>query len=415
MPELRLNAHAENRGQTSTVKTKALATILSTLFLASLGAAVDPVNPSQQQEKGDFEGFSGIKQSQGFDLPLFSALDTGQSTYNPGDYADLELEAEMNQDLAFEDAEWVVAIYNCGDTTCESPPEDDINGDGVLDSCQIEGDVREGKDDCVALTKESLGEGGFGLYTEGYEPSTEISYQIPDGAEAGRYAAEGYMWDTADSEFASDHPGTEFTVEEESSSPSPGGGDDDTDYSNPDPGTGDNDGSSDVASPDIRVQGGADVSVVDGNVRSEFTFRNYGGTQPDNWIVEMQVRPQGAGVLSFTSPSEKTCESERPENVHKEYRISEGDSQTITLTSNGLPETQGNEYSVYLLTRNECFGEDGNTPVEPFTGVRHVADVQVEEPDSIISEPGGNALLPLSAGLVGLGLLTAIYVVVIRG
>jgi hypothetical protein len=373
---------------------------VTAVLFTGLTAAANPVNPAQQTDTNPrFDGFSGIKAG-GLpaETPLLSSISAADQQYNPGDDVQLSLEVDANQRISYSDAEWVTAVYKCGDASCENPPQSDVNGDGVVDKCTLNGDVEQGKDDCIALLKNDLESNGYQAFVNGQTASTQLSYSLRDGAEPGRYAAEGYLWDTVNEDFASDHPGTQFTVQSRDN-------DDDED---PDSPNGEPEGTTGQG-PDIRMIGGPKVDVVDGNVRTEVTLKNYDGTQPENWMIEMQVRPKGQDVLSFVSPVERTCSQEHPENVNKEYRLSEGDQETITLTSNGLPDTEGQQYSVYLLTREAC--APNNQPVEPFTGVRHVADVSTDGPETITT-PSSGLLLPVSAGFIALGVLTGLYWVI---
>lgn len=157
-----------------------------------------------------------------------------------------------------------------------------------------------------------------------------------------------------------------------------------------------------------------------GTVSTNVTFENIGGVnmQSEN-IVEMQIRPEGEGVLSFSN-TQSTCDPEHPENVHRSFQLDAGEKASTTLSStlNLEPGT----YDVHLVTRTECAPNNDEAEPYGYGNDELVGQVVVEEPPSDGSgeEPGfvkpPTEKLPLLS--IGLGLLVtsaAAYLVIIRG
>lgn len=95
-------------------------------------------------------------------------------------------------------------------------------------------------------------------------------------------------------------------------------------------------------------------------------------------IIEMQVRPANSGLLSFISREEGTCDPDTPENVHKEFILDSGDSREIPLSTSTSNIDRGEEYDIWIVTRQECGGDRA----EPY-GSGVIADtVFVEDIDS---------------------------------
>jgi len=106
------------------------------------------------------------------------------------------------------------------------------------------------------------------------------------------------------------------------------------------------------------------VDDSDDTVTGSLEISNVGGADmPESNIVEMQVRPAGQGLvdLSFVS-TQDACDENYPMNVHKEYRIDAGDSESIELTS-GVGLEDGKEYDVFFLTRTGCYPNDEVEPL----------------------------------------------------
>lgn len=108
-------------------------------------------------------------------------------------------------------------------------------------------------------------------------------------------------------------------------------------------------------------------------ITTEVSFKNTGGDMPEEHIVEMQITEGDAPPLSFLNnvPTlsgfddvRRICDTDHPENVHKEFQLEAGESDTTELTTTAV--TEDGEYRVYLLTRDECFGDDGNERVDPY-------------------------------------------------
>lgn len=151
-----------------------------------------------------------------------------------------------------------------------------------------------------------------------------------------------------------------------------------------------------------------ELSYEDGTISTTVSFKNKGGDMPDNDIVEMQVRPSGEGPLSFSSTQE-VCDNSHPENVHKEYNLSSGESDSTTLSTSAFD--QEGSYTVYLLTREGCYPD--NEKVDPYYNSVRAGTVEFDdEGDGWVSVVEENAL-PIA--LIGLGvLLVGLWFVFLR-
>src|SRR3990167_7115563 len=79
------------------------------------------------------------------------------------------------------------------------------------------------------------------------------------------------------------------------------------------------------AEPVIQLMSDPNVFInSNGQVRADLILKNIGSTMTSNWIIEMQVRPQGQPPLSV-SDSQFTCNPAYPYNVHKRYFFSAGE------------------------------------------------------------------------------------------
>jgi hypothetical protein len=127
---------------------------------------------------------------------------------------------------------------------------------------------------------------------------------------------------------------------------------------------------------------GFTVDEEENTVTGTLGIKNVGeGDMSSEDIVEMQVRPYGEGPLSFVSSTVDTCDIDYPNNVHKEYSIDAGDSESVSLTNQGFL-SDGESYTVYFLTRSGCGGEK----VEPIynsynAGTFTLEEEQVEDPE----------------------------------
>ena len=118
-------------------------------------------------------------------------------------------------------------------------------------------------------------------------------------------------------------------------------------------------------------------------------IKNSGADMVDTYILEMQVRPKGLLPLAFVS-DQLACDSDHPENVHKEFRLSAGEQETIELEVSETVLDEG-EYDVYFMTRHKCFKDltqeqidnyDSYQRVPPYKNSNKVATVTIGNPDS---------------------------------
>lgn len=103
------------------------------------------------------------------------------------------------------------------------------------------------------------------------------------------------------------------------------------------------------AEPHVGKENGPIVNCFADGCTVSVTLRNTGTDMDRAWIMELQPRPMGVGPLSISQ--QNTCDQLHPENVHREFYISAGDSETITLSTKVNP----GDYDLYLLPRDRCW------------------------------------------------------------
>lgn len=113
-------------------------------------------------------------------------------------------------------------------------------------------------------------------------------------------------------------------------------------------------------SPSVEQVSKPQLSYENGNVKTKVSFKNTGGGMSESHIVEMQVRPKGERPLAFSS-TQQVCDTEYPNNVHKEFNLDGGESASTTLSTS---VSEAGEYDVFLLTRDQC--APGNERVDPY-------------------------------------------------
>jgi len=167
----------------------------------------------------------------------------------------------------------------------------------------------------------------------------------------------------------------------------------------------------DPSSQEVDAIGSPRLSFEDGTVSTTVSFKNKGGAMPDSDIVEMQVRPAGETPLSFSS-TQQVCDPSHPENVHKEYQLDSGEKASTTLSTSALEK--GQEYRVYLLTREGCAGEvEGNNKVEPYYNSVIAGTVDYTD-DGGVEPPSGNPLFVVLLAISGLILVGGGVLIYVR-
>jgi hypothetical protein len=265
------------------------------------------------------------------------------------------------------DAVQVVEFYRCADSGCDDGSRDEFLGAARR---------------FIDFGTDSTLQGDWTFTTTWDSPSQE-----------GYYSAVAYMYDQKDDEVVSDNPRKVFKLREQTGrgGGGTGGGDD----SNP-------------TTPQIVEYRPPTAEFKDGEVVGKVYLENTGSADMQSpHIVEMQVQPPGSNPLSFVDPTSRTCDSSKPENVHKNYQIDSGDRVQVTLRTDAPDQTQ--EHGVWFLTRNECYGESGNTQVEPYTQSQRLSYNIGGTTDSGGQKPPtetGSPLLPAAAlTLVGAGVV----------
>lgn len=318
------------------------------MFVIGSASAVDPSsNPKVGQESGNEYNFNqgNLTETSFFDRFTGSLLSiTGlQSSYEPGETINFEVEATFEETIMTEGMVKHAAIYKCADSGCDDPPPIDSSSE---DKCSEE-EWWPDYDDCIALDDDE--------YTYDFEmPEGDTwSYPVEFSAPSddATYIAVGYIWKDG---IVTDVSREKFTVESQ-----------DTSEPEPEP------------EPNV-VSSGVDVTVTDSQVMADVSLENNGdGDMTGTDIVEMQVRPEGSGILSFIS-DQNVCDEDYPENVHKEFELSAGDSKTVSLSSSTSNLENGESYDVYIVTANDCYPD--NEPVAPFGGGEQVESFTLDQP-----------------------------------
>jgi len=288
------------------------------IFLLGITAvSAQAPNPEQIQDSPNIE--QGELEKRGF-LSVFDqflSLTAGQETVEPGDDLEFEASATLTEDVDnVNNLIKIIEIYRCDDSNCDDP-------NPFVEADRTFVDIL----------------GGGGAISGGTWDWT-VTYTVPN--QESEYEAVSYIYNQETQERISDDSETRFTVSESEPEPEP----------EPEP------------EADISMYQTPSFSKNDesNTVTGTIGLQNTGGADmSDSNIVEMQVRPKGSRPLSFVS-SQRVCDDQYPENVHKEYSLDAGDSREISLeSSTGLED--GKSYTVYFLTRKACYPD--NEKVQP--------------------------------------------------
>ena len=121
-------------------------------------------------------------------------------------------------------------------------------------------------------------------------------------------------------------------------------------------------------------------------------LQNTGDDMKDTYILEIQVRPEGSLPLAFIGDQE-ACDSSHPENVHKQFMLSSGESEVIEFI---IPESTVGEgtFDVYALTRHKCYADltdeqkenhDEYNRVSPYPSAKKLGEIQIGDSDETSS------------------------------
>lgn len=314
------------------------------------GTVAAQPSPSQYQDtsaiqQGDVEKQGLIDQV----LSVFDSLSLSTSTdqVSPGGTLTFDAEVTATENVDNVDSlVRIIEVYRCNDNSCADP------------NTFIEADRQFINFDA------SLSDGTSWAWSS--------TYTVPQ--EEGQYEAVAYLWDTDTSSIVSTTSTTQFTV------------------GNP-------------ATPDVNIESGPSISVdrTDGSVTGRITLTNTGdGDMQGTNIVEMQVRPEDKGPLSFLSfvSTQQTCDSSYPNNVHKEFSLESGETATVTLTADQLQE--GKSYDVFFLTRSGCYPD--NARVEPIPNSIKAGTFNLEDGQTGSGGVGTKTLIGAVVALIGLSL-----------
>lgn len=323
-----------------------LLTIFATFIIALGTASAVQTNPSMainasspNIQQGELQNVTFVDSLTG-SLSATLAFAEGPENVEPGESVQFAPRVEFEEETLVEEGYLqVTEFYRCNDSGCDDPNQDVF----------VEADRQRIP---FSLNKEA-----------GTSWKWDVEYTVPE--DESYYAGAAYIYDPDAQQIVS-------TVNEHVFQVTSG---------NDNGGTDDGDTSTDVdlklaASPYFEVDEGS--NSVDGNI----VIGNYGSEDMSGSdIVEMQVRPGTQNPLSFASV-QGTCDSDYPNNVHKEYSIDGQDSLNIDLTADsGLQD--GEQYTVYFLTRSECGGER----TDPIRYSYNAGSFTFEGGDDEVSEP----------------------------
>jgi hypothetical protein len=330
----------------SGMKTKIISTALALVMIAGFGAATQDNPRVGQNYNGELQIQQGnLTQPSFFSTITDSLLSiTGaQSSYEPGETIDIKVEATFEETIMTEGMIKHASIYKCADSGCDDPPPIDSSSE---DQCSDE-EWWPDYDDCIAVDDDEYNY-DFEM-PEGDSWSYPVEFTAPQ--DDATYVIVGYIWKDG---IVTDVSREKFTVESQ-----------DTSEPEPEP------------KPDV-VSSGVDLTVTDSQVKADVNLENRGdGDMAGGNIVEMQVRPEGSGVLSFIS-DQRVCDEDYPENVHKEFELSAGDSETVSLSTSTSNLENGESYDVFIVTANDCYPD--NEPVAPFGGGEQVGNFKLDQP-----------------------------------
>lgn len=315
------------------------------LFIVSSGTAVGENLPVDQKDTNNLDIDQGELKEKGLldrftNLLSFSGV---QSTYEPGETMDLKVEAEAVEDFNADGSSRIVNVYKCADSSCDTSPPIDSSSE---DKCSREEWWPE-YDDCISYDSETT---NFDYeVSEGSTWTWRPEFNAPE--DEAHYMLVGYIHKDG---FVTDVSEEKFTVESTEPEPEP--------------------------EPKI-IENGVSIGKTSNTISATIDLENTGDRDmTESHIVEMQVRPQGSGLLSYVSSHEDTCDPDHPENVHKDFRLDSGDSEEISLSTNVDNLEKGENYDVWVITRSSCHEDGENDPVEPF-GTGYKADTLYLEED----------------------------------
>lgn len=125
------------------------------------------------------------------------------------------------------------------------------------------------------------------------------------------------------------------------------------------------------SSPSIQYMSSTVTNVGDGNqIQGQITLRNNGASMTSDYIVEMQVNSAEWGLLSLVAPptNEKVCDETTLANVHIPFRLSSGETKTITLVSPKSGTLPNDEYIVGFTVVKQCWATAGGADIS-VTGI----------------------------------------------
>jgi len=124
------------------------------------------------------------------------------------------------------------------------------------------------------------------------------------------------------------------------------------------------------------VEVSKEIIGTEGKITGRYTLKNTGVSMTSNWILEQQVNLPGVGVQAIYISPVKTCNSNTPENVHKEFKIGSGETATIELISN-VPDSKislGGRTVVYAVITEGCGCTEDTCYKEPYKAWKNMGE-----------------------------------------
>ncbi|MBI2140163.1 hypothetical protein HYU14_04510 [Candidatus Woesearchaeota archaeon] len=121
-------------------------------------------------------------------------------------------------------------------------------------------------------------------------------------------------------------------------------------------------GATGKCAPEIVEAQAADVSVAGDKIKVKSYLRNDGGDMNEEWLIEFQ--PKKTADIQYVDTSQETCDPNTPKNVHKDYKLSSGETATVELES----QVENGVYDIRMVAYDQCcVGPTGNSNCQETT------------------------------------------------
>ena len=126
--------------------------------------------------------------------------------------------------------------------------------------------------------------------------------------------------------------------------------------------------------------GEPNVEIVNKQVQGAFPITNTGGDMTTDYIIEMQVVPEGTSPQAVIG-DQSTCNPTYPNNVHRSFRLARQETVTFGLAT---PALTNGLYDIYVTTATKCWNVEplGNQPVAPWMYNQFIGTVLITDDQS---------------------------------